>query len=417
MAWVNNLAAQGGLLLNRTGTNRVLIVNPEASSITIEVVGLRTLIVPGLGSAEISFPLNRANVEKRLFLTRYDQASFAQDSLLCRRQLISINTITENQLEMQQLVDLLLSRQLTKDHFSRMLIGMVPLTGITRQAMDSLLPQLLKVYSMSGNKDWQRQQLLTIIKSSFKQSVATSASTLGCVDNARHRLNTIQPDSFYASAFFSAAERSSIEISLLGVAGFKVSQFKQSGGRRAFQPVLYGIRPSYGIRLNYKFNAYDAYKVRNSGIQSYIPVSIFKSRAIYKKIPDSTFAKNQTRQWLFISAGFGQELNYKDESSGKRKAALLFDIGLVSGMVTTGILDSATGRIQQEKSEPGFAGIVPYIHIGYKRRLAQWLDIYASWYSTFMYKYLGYDTRNIPRFRQFNLGFNITLYRKVSYQY
>jgi hypothetical protein len=280
-----------------------------------------------------------------------------------------------------------------------------------------LLAELNSVIDSKDSEDARRRRMEAIIERYWQKVKVAVINESACLEEAQRNLGRRIDATFYAKNFIDMQEKSRIEITPVVPLGFRPRVFRGVNYGKGISVLGYAAQIPFGISAAINFNAYDKHRVRKIDKKYYMPVAFNRSPATYSKGIDSVFKTNTGYSWNFFSLGFGSEFIYHNDQAAINVSSVHADIGIVTNTLSILRLDSAKRKVLSRETVSRFKGYVPYINIGCKFRLLHWLDLSASYYSTLFYNSFKYNKRDMPAFRQINLGLNITLARHISYQY
>jgi hypothetical protein len=412
---INDALGQTAISIIRAGFDKVMVQNNLSHSITLQIGSGSTLILAPNGSYYADFTLNTYNVRNTPFTIGYNRRSYLLDSLLCVNEAERRLRILERKKNLLLFLSNLFQGTRTGDFFD--LVRGLFCSFFSGGDCDFLMAELNSVLDSKDSEDAKRKRMEAIIEKYWQKVKDVIINESECLEAAKRNLGRQLGTTFYAKNFIDMQEKSRIEITPVIPLGFRSTVFRGVNHGKGISVLGYSAQVPFGVSAAINFNAYDKYRVRKIDRKYYIPLAFHHSPAVYKKSIDSVFKQYTGYSWNFFSLGFGSEFIYHNNQATINVSRVNLDFGIVTNTLSMLRLDSAKRKILSRETVSRFRGYVPYINIGCKFRLLNWLDLSASYYSTFFYNNLKYDKKDMPAFRQVNLGLNIILARHISYQY
>jgi hypothetical protein len=415
--------AQNRVTVVRSGFDHIAISNNYNHAIRIEITGCNSIILHRGGWKQVPFKLSERNVLSAKITTYYDATCLQYDSTYCN------NAVLRAQEEEGKK---LFWKMLLASVFQGKPIGaLIDLFRLdykykfeSETEYNQFLEEITAAYSSSDPQEQKSNRMEKIIEK-YTDKKRYDAMKENCLSGGQDMIRklvdknsaTYQVNAAKLSDFIRLQEKSHFEAGAFAAAGFRARIFKGASLKGATTLSGYLERPSFTVRSAFVYNAYNKFRQRKVGIQNYITASFSQSRAIYKPAKDSLFTGNNAFSWQFVSLGYGSLFEKSGYVSNKISISTLVDIGVISSLFYEHQI--ANGKLGATKRQSQFKGIVPYINIGYKVSITRWLDIYGTYYGTFLYSSFVKrpEKFDLPQFRQWNVGLNFNFSHHYSYQY
>jgi hypothetical protein len=401
---------QYNISIARAGKDRIVLYNPNAHSIVVDVADRTYLLSPYRGR-ELGFALTKSNVENTLFTSYYNIDCYRNDSAQCEANARSAISRQEERVWIESLLALI---------FQGTNAGII---GDLLRAVfgedPALISEIMAAYRSNDPDSQKRQRISAIIETYYNRKNKIKENKNNCLYNTQQRLSSYKGSSnFYASQFIHKQENFRFEVTPYYVLGFNAMQYRGVDYKRpGFKTTGASEQLPVGVRASLNFNAYTKYKKRKIDKKFYVVLDYSQSPAIYRKEPDSRLKKDTAYAWNFYGAGIGWETLYRNYK-GKYSSSLAFDVGLVTSTNLQYAMD-VNKKIVSTIKGSSFKEFNVFASLAFRQKLLSFLDVYGSYKlaaSVFTKKAANAD-RLIPAYRQFQLGLNFTLARAVNYQY
>jgi hypothetical protein len=403
--------AQNNLSIARVGKDKIAIYNPNYHAIAVSVGQERNYLIPAYQGIQIDFSLSNFNVEHTTFLSSYNRNCVTLDSVRCELNANQALANAENRLWRASLATSLLQGKNSG--------AILDIVSMLFGASPELVSEIMEAYKSNDTEEQKTLRLNKILENYYIKQSNIDQNRESCIQSAYQLLSSnTSTQKFYASQFIGKKENFRFEVAPYYVLGFNAMQYRgQTNKRPAFNEISTGQQFPVGVRASLNFNAYNKYKQRKVDKKLYLVLDYSQSPAIYKKTPDGIFKKDTAYAWNFYSLGMGWETLYRN-SKGKYNSSFAFDVGVISSSNSRYATDSLKS-IKTKVSGNSFKEFNIYACATLKQKVFSWVDLFASYkLSTSLFtKDANKINREIPAFRQFQIGLNFILAKAVNYQY
>ncbi|MBE7169558.1 MAG: hypothetical protein INR73_03165 [Williamsia sp.] len=405
--------AQNYINIARIGKNLILVSNASTHAVTVQIGSNEFHLLRRGFTKRVEFELSEYNVRNKPFLVFYSYQCFVEDSLDCMRVSRREEEEQNFQKAIEQIVALLaqgkplgLVLDLIRFFYSNT-VEREELFNEIRMAYgsNSTLEQKIRRINAIAIKYHQRLERIQIAK---ENCVAAAGVELARNKNAMR---------YYASQFMDVKENFRMDLTAYTTVGFRVRSLKGVAyPKESLKSLDFSQTPGFGARAALVYNAYDSYNRIKKDTKIYFPFEYMKTAALYKSPADNIFKRDSALSWEFYSGGIGWEYLQRN-----KKNRVVGSLNIDFGLITSVLYQHSVNNSKKTSTDKirSFKGFGPYLNVGGKVKLLKWLDLYGSYYTTILYDPSPGRAKKVdlPSFRQFNVGINISPVRVFSYQY